>query len=139
MISSTPDAAYEMCTEYCPPCDKPFKYKQRELSFVSTITQERLNNTTPSTKTKVKGIKKKKKKKLQALESQYTSVDNYGYVTPNYDDEFEEDDYDDEDQNQIYSGETDLLSVTRSPFFPNDVIIFFRSFILVEIFIKINF
>lgn len=123
MISSTPDAAYEICTEYCPPCDKPFKYKQRELSIVSTITQERLNNTTPSTKTKVKGLKKKKKKKLQALESQYTSVDNYGYVTPNYEDEYD-DSYDDEDedQNQIYSGETDGLSVTRAPYFPNDVI-----------------
>ena len=139
MISSTPDAAYEMCTEYCPPCDRPFKYRQLEISIESTTKQEitRLNNnnnntnininTTSSTKPKVnnkEGKKKKGKKNLQALESRYTSTDNYGYATPNYD-EFDEDYDDSEDEddnhNRIYSGETDLLSVTRTPFFQNDV------------------
>lgn len=135
MISPTPDAAYEMCNEYCPPCDQSFKYSQLKANNVSGTTVTATNslstpkvlskpdkgNSTSSKDGKSKDSKhgKKKKKKLQALESQYTSVD----VGPDFDD----DDYDDEDESDNDEnpnrGNSDMtiVSITRQPTYENNV------------------
>lgn len=122
MISSTPAAAYEMCTEFCPSCDKPFKYKQAQMG---SSTAEVQNTTTPSTKSKEVKLTKKRRKNLQAVESHYASVDSEG--NRNYEEIDEDEDYDDteeeedEDINEVVPVEKDILSVTHVPFFENEV------------------
>lgn len=129
MISSTPDAAYEICTEYCPPCNKAFMYTSGKFSHTTIQPkQERLNATTQSSKSKESKHGKKKKKNFQALAGQYSTVD--GSPARNYeefDDEYyeESDDEDEENQNKdnlSYSTpEMNVISVTRQPIYDNNV------------------
>lgn len=128
MISSTPEAAYEMCTEYCPPCDQPFKYSPVKIpSMIVQPKPERLNTTNSNTKPKEAKHSKKKKKNFQALESQYTSLD-IG-TSRSYDDideeEYEESDDEDENENSSRfnhpSPELNIITVTRPPIYENNV------------------
>ena len=139
MISSTPDAAYEICTEYCPPCDQPFKYVQPKLNLPEVIRtknnnnndKQNLTNNNNSNNGKKDGKQqgKKKKKHFQALESQYTSLDgNLIRINEDFDeDDYEEGNDDDEDENQTKENlsfvvpDINIISVTRQPSYDNNV------------------
>lgn len=130
MISSTPDAAYELCTEFYPSCDKPFKYYSPKIESSTEVTPtdlpkyERLNSTTTGSKKESKHSKKKKKN-LQSQESEYTSsVDsesaqrNYEDLDEEYDETEEEDDS--TGQNRVEIESDTVLALPGTPF-DNDV------------------